>query len=307
MEPLAEIIALLRPRAVGTKTIRGGGEWAVRYSRVEHAGFGLVLAGECWLAVDGHQPRRLAKGDFVLMPATSGFTIASDLTRAPVLFDGAEGASAAARDVHHGDPDRGAEFEQLGGYFQLEPANSNLLAGLLPAVIHIQSSDEAAGRLVRMIELITEEALANRSGRDLIVDRLIEVMLVEALRFRPATIGAISQPGLLEGLSDPPIARALRGLHADAARSWTVAELAREAGLSRSAFSDRFTQKVGAPPMQYLIDWRMALAKDMLQRGAPSLETVAAAIGYLSASAFSTAFRRQVGQPPSHFARTAMA
>jgi AraC-like DNA-binding protein len=84
-----------------------------------------------------------------------------------------------------------------------------------------------------------------------------------------------------------------------------VEDLAREAGLSRSAFSERFGQKVGVPPMQYLIDWRMALAKAMLQRDALPLEAVAASIGYQSASAFSTAFRREVGSPPSHFARTA--
>ena len=81
--------------------------------------------------------------------------------------------------------------------------------------------------------------------------------------------------------------------------------LAREAGLSRSVFSERFVQKIGMPPMQYLMEWRMALAKAMLQRDAPPLEAVAAAIGYQSASAFSTAFRREVGSPPSHFARTA--
>jgi AraC-like DNA-binding protein len=80
-----------------------------------------------------------------------------------------------------------------------------------------------------------------------------------------------------------------------------VEELAREAGLSRSAFSERFSQKVGVPPMQYLVDWRIALAKAMLQRDSAPLE--AAAIGYQSASAFSTAFRREVGSPPSHFAR----
>ena len=88
------------------------------------------------------------------------------------------------------------------------------------------------------------------------------------------------------------------------AHAWSVEELAREAGLSRSVFSERFGQKVGVPPMQYLIEWRMALAKAMLRRDAPPLEAVAAAIGYQSASAFSTAFRREVGSPPSHFART---
>ncbi len=303
MEPLADIIALLRPRAVGIKVIEGAGRWSARYDRVDYAGFGLVLAGGCWLAVDGHPPLRLAKGDFVLMPATPGFTIASDLDMQPVVTDTAAAMALGAREVRHGDPQGEAQFKQLGGYFRFDPANTALLAGLLPTLVHIQGADAAAGRLARTIDLITDEALGDRPGRDLVVERLVEVMLVEALRFRTEAVGRIGRPGLLEGLADPHLARALRRLHTHVADAWTVARLAREAGLSRSAFSDRFTRKVGTPPMEYLIGWRMALAKDMLQTGAPPLEAVAAAIGYQSASAFSAAFRRQVGRPPSHFAR----
>jgi AraC-like DNA-binding protein len=300
MEPLADVISLLRPRAAGTKVIQGAGRWAVRRSRMDFAGFGLVLIGECWLAVDGYKPVRLATGDFVLMPASRAFTIASDLGCEVVSL----GVLACqAGEVRYGDPDLEADFKQLGGYFQLDSVNRSLLSGLLPTLVHIQASDPAAGRLKRTIDSIVEEALADRPGRDLVVDRLIEVLLVEALRFRSEGVDAIGQSGLLTGLADPLLARALRRLHGDVAHAWSVEELARAAGLSRSAFSERFSQKVGVPPMQYLIDWRIALAKTMLQRDAPSLEAVAAAIGYQSASAFSTAFRREVGSPPSHFAR----
>ncbi|MGO4666960.1 AraC family transcriptional regulator [Bosea sp. 2RAB26] len=200
-----------------------------------------------------------------------------------------------------------AEFKQLGGYFQLEPGNRGLFAGLLPGLVHIRAADPAAERLARMIDLISDEALANRPGRDLVVDRLIEVLLVEALRFHAESAGAAVRPGLLAGLADPLLARALRHLHGDVARGWSVDALARQAGLSRSAFSERFNRKVGVPPMQYLIEWRIALAKGMLQRDAPPLEAVAAAVGYQSASAFSTAFRREVGSSPSHFTRAAAA
>jgi AraC-like DNA-binding protein len=304
MEPLADVITLLGPRAVGTKVIQGAGRWAVRRPRMDLADFGLVLIGECWLEVDGHNPVRLATGDFVLMPANPGFTMASDLACEVVSLNAQEALACQAGEVRHGDPDLEADFKLLGGYFQLESVNRGLLSGLLPTLVHIQASDPAAGRLKPTIDSIVEEALADRPGRDLVVDRLIEVLLVEALRFRSEGVDAIGQPGLLAGLADPLLARSLRRLHGDVAHAWSVEELAREAGLSRSAFSERFGQKVGVPPMQYLIEWRMALAKAMLQRDAPPLEAVAAAIGYQSASAFSTAFRREVGSPPSHFART---
>jgi len=304
MEPLADVITLLRPRAVGTKVIQGAGRWAVRLPRMDFAGFGLVLIGECWLAVDGHKPVRLAKGDFVLVPANPGFTMASDLACDVVSIDAQEGVTCQAGEIRYGDPDLEAEFKQLGGYFELDSANRSLLGSLLPTLVHIQAADPAAGRLKGTIDSIVEEALADRPGRDLVVDRLIEVLLVEALRFRTESVDAIGRPGLLVGLADPLLARALRRLHGDVAHAWSVEELARAAGLSRSVFSERFGQKVGVPPMQYLMDWRMALAKAMLQRDTPPLEAVAAAIGYQSASAFSTAFRREVGRSPSHFART---
>jgi AraC-like DNA-binding protein len=306
MEPFADVIALLRPRAVGAKLIQGAGRWAVRYSRVDHAGFGLVLAGQAWLAVDGQPPILCAQGDFVLMPAVPGFVLASDLDLEPVEQEAARTIVRAATEARHGDPEGEAQFKQLGGYFQFEPSNIALLGGLLPGLIHIPAG-AATERLAGVIALITQEALADRPGRDLIVDRLIEVLLVEALRFHSDSLGAAAHPGLLAGLADPCLARALRRLHADVAAHWTVAELAREAGLSRSAFSERFARKVGLPPMEYLIEWRMARARDLLRGGASSLETVAAAIGYQSASAFSTAFRRHVGQPPSGFVRGAAA
>ena len=96
MEPLADVITLLRPRALGTKVIQGAGGWAVRRSRMDFAGFGLVLIGECWLAVDGHKPVRLAKSDFVLMPANPGFTMASDLACEVVSIDAQEGVTCQA-------------------------------------------------------------------------------------------------------------------------------------------------------------------------------------------------------------------
>jgi AraC-like DNA-binding protein len=254
--------------------------------------------------VDGHKSVRLAKGDFVLVPANPGFTIASDLACEVISLNAQEALACQGGEVRYGNPDLEPEFKQLGGYFELDSVNRSLLASLLPTLVHIQASDPAAERLKRTIDSIVEEALADRPGRDLVVDRLIEVLLVEALRFRTESADTIGRPGLLVGLADPLLARALRRLHSDVAHAWSVEELAREAGLSRSVFSERFVQKVGVPPMQYLIEWRMALAKAMLQRDAPPLEAVAAAIGYQSASAFSTAFRREVGSPPSQFART---
>jgi AraC-like DNA-binding protein len=144
---------------------------------------------------------------------------------------------------------------------------------------------------------------AQRPGRALILERLVEVLLVEALRFRSASASR-EAPGLLARLSDPALARTLREIHIDVARRWTVEQLARTAGMSRATFADRFTRTVGMPPMQYLLEWRVAHAKAMLRNERPSLAEVAERVGYQSASAFSTAFTRLTGISPSEFARS---
>jgi transcriptional regulator GlxA family with amidase domain len=152
--------------------------------------------------------------------------------------------------------------------------------------------------------LVGEESSARRSGRDLILSRLVEVLLIEALR---STQADEARPGLLRGLSDARLAAAIRQMHRNPARSWTVAQLAKESALSRSAFFDRFTRAVGLPPMEYLLAWRMAVAKDLIRREELALAAVAERVGYSSASTFSTAFSRHVGQPPGRYARAAQA
>lgn len=194
-------------------------------------------------------------------------------------------------------------MRMLGGYFRFDRANAQLLVKLLPPVIHIRRDEPGATRVRRIVELIGEETNADLPGRVLILERLVEVLLVEALRFCSAT-AAREEQGLLAGLSDPALAQTLREIHVDVSRRWTVEQLARTAGMSRAVFAERFSRKIGMPPMQYLLEWRVALAKDMLRTERPSLAEVAERVGYQSASAFSTAFTRLTGRSPSEFARS---
>jgi transcriptional regulator GlxA family with amidase domain len=152
-----------------------------------------------------------------------------------------------------------------------------------------------------MVQLVGQESREQRSGRDLVLARLVEVLLIEALR---STTGAAASPGLLRGLADTRLAAAIRQMHENPSRSWTVEQLAKESALSRSAFFERFSRAVGVPPMEYLLAWRMALAKKLLRRSDPVLADVAERVGYSSASTFSTAFSRYVGQPPGSYARS---
>ena len=294
MDPLSDIIALLRPNAALSKPITGRGDWGVRYSAYGAPGFGLILAGQCWLAVDGAEPVLLDRGDFVLLPSTPAFALFS---RPGVDCHLREPSTEGVR---HGDPEGEPDFQMLGGAFRIEQVNAPLLHALLPDLIHIRAAD--ASRLGRIVELIMEECAADRAGREMVLERLLEVMLVESLR-RSGVDGRDLPAGLLAGMRDPALARVLRAIHADVRAGWTVAGLARLGGMSRSAFATRFAARLGCAPIEYLSRWRMALAQDALSRGGKPLDRLAAEIGYESASAFSTAFRRRIGCSPGQFAR----
>jgi AraC-like DNA-binding protein len=297
VDPLSEVIALLRPRTVFSKIISGAGRWAVRYSDFGQPSFCSVLDGSCRLTVDGAEPLTLEAGDFLLLPKTPGFTISGFEPARAKLID-PKVSPAPTNEVRHGTPDGDPDVRLLGGAFVFDSRDADLLVSLLPALVHVRGVD----RLSTLVRLVREEATAERPGRDLVLGRLVEVMLIETLR----TIQDETAPaGLLRGLGDARLAVAIREMHAEPARAWTVEELARKAALSRSVFFDRFTGAVGVPPIEYLLGWRMAIAKNLLRQQDISLAEVAERVGYSSASTFSTAFSRHVGQPPSRFAREA--
>lgn len=296
-DPLAAIISLLKPQTVLSKIVSGAGQWSVRKPRYEDPAFCLLLNGSCFLEPDGSGALELNEGDFVLLPEMPSFTLASDLNLSPTPV-----ALDHSRESHYGTDSGPATMRILGGYFRFDRANAQLLVKLLPPVIHIKREEPEATRVRRIVELIGEEATADRPGGGLILERLVEVLLVEALRFR-STSAAREEQGLLAGLSDPALAHTLREIHVDVARRWTVEQLARSAGMSRAVFAERFARRIGMPPMQYLLEWRMALAKNLLRGEHPSLADVADRVGYQSASAFSTAFTRLTGRTPSEFAR----
>ncbi len=295
VDPLSEVITLLRPRAVFSKLISGAGRWGVRYSAFEQPSFCTVLEGSCLLAVDGQESITLEAGDLVLMPATPGFTMTGFEPVTPEPIDPKTNPSPTG-EVRHGRRGGRPDVRMLGGYFLFDSPDAALLVSLLPVLLHVRGVE----RLSVLVKLVREESLERRPGRDHVLVRLVEILLVEALR---STAKTDAPAGLLRGLADTKLAAAMRLMHGDPSRSWTVEELAKKAALSRSAFFVRFTCAVGLPPMEYLLAWRMALAKDLLRRGDAVIATIAERVGYGSASAFSTAFSRYVGQPPARYAR----
>lgn len=295
-DPLSEVISLLQPAAVFSKGISGAGRWAVRHSDVGHPSFCAVQEGTCRLEIEGQDPIVLEAGEFVLMPATADFTL-SGLEAAEPVSMSPPVTPPSAGEVRHGRQEGPAEVRLLSGYFVFGSDDAALLASLLPELVYVR----AEKRLAILVELVGEESHGQRPGREHVLTRLLETLLIEALR---SASGAATSPGLLRGLADTRLSPAIQHMHESPERQWTVEELATEAALSRSAFFKRFTRTVGLRPMAYLLAWRMALAKKLLRGNECGLAEVAERVGYGSANTFSTAFRRHVGQPPAQYARS---
>jgi AraC-like DNA-binding protein len=299
IDPLAQVVALLQPVAEHSKIVSAAGFWEVRPVATDKAFYCAILEGTCRLAVAGRTPLLLRAGDFVLIPSALDYVMGS---ASPAGADDRPGASVVRPDgeVRHGDPDAPAEVRLLGGFCAFRSQDAALLASLLPERVHIRGEE----RLTTLVRLIVKEARESRAAREPILERLLEVMLLEALR---STAGPGASPGLLRGLMDERIAVAIRLMHAHPETAWTVPGLAKEAALSRSTFFDRFRRAVGVAPMEYLLGWRMALAKSLLSGREQAVAEIAERVGYSSASAFSVAFARQTGTPPARYARDAFA
>jgi AraC-like DNA-binding protein len=252
-----------------------------------------VLEGNCEFTLKGDEPIYLTAGDFVLVPEAHAFTVAS--SHAPAL-DEADTVpiKTAASTYFVGEAEQELNAHLLIGHCQFEAPDSKILVSLLPKLVHLRE----AKRLTTLVELVIEESLAQHPGRDSVLARLLEILLIEAFRTKMDTPEV---PGLLVGLADERLAIAIRKIHQDVSKAWTIDQLAKEASLSRSSFFQRFSKAVGYTPMEYVIAWRMAIAKDLLRRQTFTMATIAERIGYQSASAFSSAFSKHTGQAPSKF------
>lgn len=294
IDPLAEMVSLLQPQAAFSKRARANGRWRVQRSETGQPFYCLVLEGRSQLKMKGHAPITLEQGDFVLIPAAWEFCMTS---AEPPADDAPETTPQmlAPGEFWIGDQQQPADVQTLIGYCQFGAPDAGLIVSLLPQFIHVRGES----RLATLVELVMDECRAQRPARHVVLERLLELLLIEALRSMPICNAC---PGVMSGLADERLAAAIRAIHANPAHNWTVAELAKAAALSRSSFFVRFREAVGVAPMVYLLTWRMALAKNLLRGKSMAVAEVAERVGYRSASAFSVAFSRYVGQPPAWFA-----
>lgn len=299
MDPFLGLIQLLRPKATLWRHIEARGRWAISFPSKDDLLFCSVVHGECLLVVADAAPVQLCTGDFVLIRTSDPFRLASDAKVRPV--DSVKAFSPSSSALLKLGAGAGSAVLLHGGRFLFDTANEHLLTAMMPPLIHIAASAERSERIRTLLQMNASEAGATEPGREFVIARLMELLFVDILRDQ-SRHGAGKHVGLFAGLADPVIARALHVMHGNIAQDWTVAELAKKCGVSRSRFAFRFHDRLGVSPIRYLLDWKMALAKYQLRKGTHSISEIAFAVGFKSVSAFSTAFSRTVGSSPRRYA-----
>lgn len=292
IDPLAEVVLLLEPHAPYSKVVNAAGRWVVNRSEYGQPFYCVVLTGSCRLIVEESEPLLLTQGDFVLIPSANRFSMSS---LQPAISEELP-VKLADGEYRLGNQSGAAEMRSVIGYCEFGSPDAALLVSLLPRIVLVRGEE----RLATLVGLLAEEARLQRPAREIVLARLLEVLLVEALR---SSADAPASSGMLHGLADERLATAIRSMHEHPAQPWTVAQLAKAAALSRSAFFESFKRAVGVAPMEYLLAWRMALAKNMLGKNQGSIAEISERVGYSSASTFSVAFTRYVGMPPTKYLR----
>ena len=304
MDLLSEILQTVRLRGNLYFRTDLGAPWGIDVpGESQVARFHVVIRGGCWLLVAGDsEPIYLAEGDLAIVPHGAGHQMSDPrdtpcrplmevLTEQPVTSDGV---------LRHG-----GEAERtvlVCGYFSFDEDVPHPLLASLPRKLHLKGSDNRNFLwLDTVMRFISSEAGAGLPGSRAIAERLSEILFIQVIRLYAAS--APQEISFLAALNDQQIARALKGLHGRLAHKWTLEEMARIAGSSRSAFVGRFTTLLGIPPAQYLTRVRMLRARLALESGKASLAEIAEDSGYNSEAAFSTAFKRHFGRSPGAYRR----
>jgi AraC-like DNA-binding protein len=300
MDPLSDVLSLLQPRSQFYAGFDAAGDWSFDFPPHEGIKFTAVMRGTCWgITDDLEHPVRFDEGDCFLLNSGSRIVLSSDPTL-PVQ-SGEDILEAVARDgvaVHNG----GGEVFLISGRFTFSGKHASVLFDALPPIISVPKASSQAEILRWSLDQWACELRNPQPGGVLMSTHLAHLMLVQVLRLFLGTSSELPK-GWFLALTDRQISPAIGAIHAEPARHWTLEELARVAGISRTVFAQRFKALVGSTAMDYLARWRMLMAADRLSTGSENVASIAFSLGYESESSFSTAFKRIMSCSPTQYRR----
>jgi AraC-like DNA-binding protein len=307
VDPLADVLDLSRVHGALTGNISAHSPWGLAIPQGSGASFHALTSGTAWLRVDRLQPLQLMPGDLVLLPTGIAHRLSSDPKGRCRPFDRAmkEELMTPDGDLSLAGPGACTTFVCAAYDYDLDVAQP--LMSLLPEVLHVPAEPVAGRDTAAIIELLAGEIGARGAGSRAAAARLIDLLLIVAIRRWTDNQPRDGAPSWLTALRDPTIGQVLALLHGRPAESWTLETLAREVHLSRATLARRFTDAVGEPPLAYLSRWRMHLAAQRLKHTTDTVESIARGVGYTSEYAFNRAFSRHRGHPPGRYRRLAQA
>ncbi|WP_422389362.1 AraC family transcriptional regulator [Actinomadura luteofluorescens] len=303
MDVLSDVVSAARTGRPHSGRVTRSAPFAQRFPAVPSAGFHIVLQGTCWLLPSQGEPIALGPGDVAFLPRGSAHGLADEpstpVSEPPPRLTGVhDGRDAEA------SADRPPTVVMLCGAYLLDDFASHPLLNDLPEVIHLPTRVGRHRELRAAVELLGVELDGEaRPGSDTILLTLLDLLLLYMLRawFEEQRVSGHTAAGWAAALHDTAVAAALRAIHEDPGRPWTVEELGAQARLSRAAFARRFTHLVGQPPLTYLTWWRMTTAARLLRTSEAPVTTIARQVGYSSQYTFTHAFKRQYGAPPGSY------
>jgi AraC-like DNA-binding protein len=297
---LSDVMAVLRTGSPFAARFAYTAPWS-NHHRSHPDGFGvqIMVRGNSFVTTEAGEVIEFAEGDVLVLPRGGAHTVADapDSPPGPACTAGEERAGVVRRSA-----DDSATHVAVCLAYEMAPGRGHPLLAAMPDFIRIPSDPVARPELANAVAMLDNELRAERSGGDTLVPALLDAVLMYLLRaMLEGNARHCGFGGWAAALADRSVRAALEAIHADPARQWSVASLGEVAGLSRSAFSRRFTELVGQPPLGYLTSWRLTLAARLLADTDAPLATVARRVGYASEFAFAAAFKRDFGQPPGRF------
>ncbi len=266
-----------------------GGNWAVSFPAYQGFKLQLILNGECWIRMTASgTTHHLKAGDCTLMTKGEPFVMGTDLSVLPIPY--ASLASQYAKSGGSIEQNGGGDLLLIGVHFEVSSHLPQIVFNQMPPLIHLQKEIQEASVMRWSIEQFRSEFAGTGPGRTLILRNLAPIMLSQALRVYLGT--AKNDKNWATALSDPKLAKALEAMHFRYQYPWSVEELANVCSMSRSGFCLAFKTNVGVTPLEYLTNWRMQMATELLRSDQLNVADVASAVGYESESAFSATFKR---------------
>jgi AraC-like DNA-binding protein len=301
VDVLGDVLSVCGVTGTVAATVDAGEGWGLGLEQVPGAAFHAIATGTAWLRMPSGPAVQLMPGDVVLLPGGAPHRLSGDREGPVIPFDhvAAEQAMPVGGVLQVGAAP--VRTRILCASYRQDPAAGTRLFSLLPQVVHVPAGAGGHGALDDTLRLLAAEVAEPQPARAVLLDRLVDILLIQVLRAWLRGAPDVLPASWLGGLSDDVVAPALAALHGDPARDWTVQALAEQAAVSRATLARRFTSVVGEPPGVYLTRWRMDLAARRLRDTDDPVSVVARSVGYTSEYAFSRAFARARSVPPGRY------